>query len=426
MNNLMVNRNEQERFQESSPVVIKVIGTGGGGSNGVNAMIDYGLHGVEFIVINTDVQDLKKSRASRKIQIGSKYTGGRGAGGKPDVGEKAANEDIDQIDEAVKGANMVFLTAGLGGGTGTGSAPIIAQEAKKCGALVVGVVTKPFEFEGAYRMRLAEDGINKLKDIVDTLIVIPNQQLLSVVDRRTPIKEAFLKVDDILRQGVQGISDIINETGLINIDFADAETVMRGQGYAIMGIGYGSGDNRTSEAATAAMDNPLLEGISFEGASRILINVSGGDDFSLVELHEVVSFITANAAPNAVIISGASIDPNLQDQLRVTVIATGFESEVAARQTQKKAPMIETAKPKENDVIDITEFEKMRNRTTRRPDYLPQRNTNTFQEEDLDVPTLIRDQKFMMNKHSSFERQNRQGTADRNLSGRTGTDNREL
>jgi cell division protein FtsZ len=318
---------------------------------------------------------------------------------------------------------MVFLTAGLGGGTGTGSAPIIAQEAKKCGALVVGVVTKPFEFEGAYRMRLAEEGINKLKDIVDTLIVIPNQQLLSVVDRRTPIREAFLKVDDILRQGVQGISDIINETGLINIDFADAETVMRGQGYAIMGIGYGSGDNRTSEAATAAMDNPLLEGTSFEGASRILINVSGGDDFSLVELHEVVSFITANAAPEAVIISGASIDTNLQDQLRVTVIATGFESEVA-RQTQKKAPMIETVKPKENDVIDITEFEKMRNRTTRRPDYLPQRNT--FQEDDLDVPTLIRDQKFMVNKHSSFEKQNRQGTTDRNPSGRTGTDNREL
>ncbi|MDR2094925.1 MAG: cell division protein FtsZ [Treponema sp.] len=424
MNNLIINRNEQERFQESSPVVIKVIGTGGGGSNGVNAMIEYGLRGVEFIVINTDVQDLKKSRAPKKIQIGSKYTGGRGAGGKPDIGEKAANEDIDQIDEAVKGSNMVFLTAGLGGGTGTGSAPIIAQEAKKCGALVVGVVTKPFDFEGAYRMRLAEEGIEKLKEIVDTLIVIPNQQLLSVVDRRTPIKEAFLKVDDILRQGVQGISDIINETGLINIDFADAETVMRGQGYAIMGIGYGSGDNRTSEAATAAMDNPLLEGISFEGASRILINVSGGDDFSLVELHEVVSLITANAAPDAIIISGASIDSNLQDQLRVTVVATGFENEAASR-AQKKAPVIETAKSKENDVIDITEFEKMRNRTTRRPDYLPQRNT-AFQEEDLDVPTLIRDQKFMMNKNPSFEKQHKQGTPDRNPSGRTGTDNREF
>ncbi|MDR1902264.1 MAG: cell division protein FtsZ [Treponema sp.] len=422
MNNLMVNRNEQERFQESSPVLIKVIGTGGGGSNGVNAMIDYGLRGVEFIVVNTDVQDLKKSRAPKKIQIGSKFTGGRGAGGKPDVGEKAANEDIDQIVEAVKGANMVFLTAGLGGGTGTGSAPIIAQEAKKAGALVVGVVTKPFEFEGSYRMRLAEEGIGRLRDIVDTLIVIPNQQLLNIVERRTPIKEAFLKVDDILRQGVQGISDIINETGLINIDFADAETIMRGQGYAIMGIGYGSGDNRTSEAATAAMDNPLLEGTSFEGASRILVNVSGGEDFSLVELHEVVSIITANAASNAVIISGASIDSNLQEQLRVTVIATGFETGAAS--PAKKAPVIETVKPKENDVIDITEFEKMRNRTSRRPDYLPQRNT--FQEEDLDVPTLIRDQKFMAGKNLSFEKQGRQDPAERNLSGRTGTDNRDL
>jgi cell division protein FtsZ len=414
MNNLTVNRNDLDNFQDSAPVVIKVIGAGGGGSNAVNAMIDYGLRGVEFIAVNTDIQDLRKSKAPIKVQIGGKITGGRGAGGKPEIGEKAAAEDIDVLGGAIKGANLVFLTAGLGGGTGTGSAPIIAQEARKCGALVVGVVTKPFGFEGSYRMRLAEEGIARLKDMVDTLIIIPNEQLLKIVERKTPIKEAFLKVDDILRQGVQGISDIINDTGLMNIDFADAETVMRGKGSALMGIGYGSGENRASEAASQAVDNPLLEGTRLEGANSILVNVTGGDDFSLAELHDVVTIITANAAPNAIIISGATIDSNLQDQLRVTVIATGFDTE-----TEKLIDKVKTLEPikrEKTEYIKKEEFTNIFEPKPKRaaPDFLPPRAV--VQEVDLDIPTIIREQKFM----------NRNSPPAREMPRRTGTDNRGL
>jgi cell division protein FtsZ len=386
-----------EKLVNPSPAIIKVIGTGGGGSNAVNRMISCGLQGVEFIAVNTDVQDLNKCKANKKLQIGAKFTGGRGAGGKPEIGEKAANDDREMIAEALKGANMVFVTAGMGGGTGTGSAPVIAQIAKECGALTVGVVTKPFEFEGRFRMRLAEAGIVKLREAVDTLIIIPNQHLLNIVERRTPITEAFLKADDVLRQGVQGISDLVNQTGLINIDFADVEAIIQGQGDALMGIGYGTGDNRASEAASSAVDNPLLEDTAIEGATRILVNVSGSEDFSLVEFQEVVNLITAKADPEAVIIVGSTLDTALEDRLRVTVIATGFQTETV--KAPQKGPVREPVKQAESDFIDINEWEKIRERT-KRTEFISPRNN--YQEDDLEVPTVIRDRKYNLRRDASI------------------------
>ncbi|MDR2536100.1 MAG: cell division protein FtsZ [Treponema sp.] len=378
-----------------SPAVIKVIGTGGGGCNAINRMIACGLQGVEFIVVNTDVQDLNKCKANKKLQIGAKITGGRGAGGKPETGEKAAQEDRDMIVETLKGANMVFVTAGMGGGTGTGSAPIIAQAAKECGALTVGVVTKPFVFEGRARMRLADTGIVKLREVVDTLIIIPNQHLLNIVEKRTPITEAFLKADDVLRQGVQGISDLVTETGLINIDFADVETIIKGQGDALMGIGYGNGDNRATEAANNAIDNPLLEGTAIEGATRFLINVSGSEDLSLVEFQEVVNIITAKADPDAEIISGTSLDSSLGDKLRVTVIATGFQAE--GIKAVPKEPVKEPVKSTESsNFINFQEWESMRGQQIKQPGFSSSRNS--YQDDDLEIPTVIRDRKYSINK----------------------------
>ncbi|MDR3343866.1 MAG: cell division protein FtsZ [Treponema sp.] len=377
----------EDKVMAPGPALIKVIGTGGGGCNAVNRMISCGLQGVEFIAVNTDAQDLNKCKANRKLQIGAKFTAGRGAGGKPDVGEKAANEDRELISEALKGANMVFVTAGMGGGTGTGSAPIIAQVAKECGALTVAVVTKPFDFEGRFRMRLAEEGISKLRDAVDTLIIIPNQHLLTIVERRTPITEAFLKADDVLRQGVQGISDLVSQTGLINIDLEDAETIMREQGDALMGIGYGKGDNRASEAASQAMDNPLLEDTSIEGATRILVSVSGGDDFSLAEFQDVVNIITAKADPDAIIISGVYLDTSLGEQLRVTVIATGFQAETV--KTVQPGKVHETStEEKGGDFIPYDEWQRIRARSTTRPDFFMSRNN--YADDDLEVPAVIR------------------------------------
>ncbi|MGL4986068.1 MAG: cell division protein FtsZ [Treponemataceae bacterium] len=314
--------------QNISPTKIKVIGAGGGGSNAVNRMIAGGLTNVEFIVANTDLQALNGSNAFEKITIGSKLTGGLGAGGKPEVGEKAALEDSEAIANVLKGAHMVFVTVGMGGGTGTGSAPVIARIAREQGALTVGVVTKPFDFEGRVKMKLAEEGIRKLHEAVDTLIVIPNQHLLKIVDKRTPIKEAFLLADDVLRQGVQGISDLITKPGIINIDFADVRTTMEGKGDAIMGVGVGHGENRAIEAATAAINNPLLEDSRIEGAKSILINVTGDESLTLMELEEIAKIITANADPEAMIITGSAIDPTMtEDSLTVSVIATGFNAD---------------------------------------------------------------------------------------------------
>ncbi len=327
----------------TSPTVIKVIGVGGGGSNAVNRMIQTGLTNVEFVAVNTDLQALQSSQAELRIPLGSKITGGLGAGGKPEVGEQAAIEDKDQIRSIIEGADMVFVTAGMGGGTGTGAAPVIAEVSRSLGILTVAVVTKPFTFEGRRKGELAEQGIVKLRSSVDTLITIPNQHLLKIVPKDTPINDAFLVADDVLRQGVQGISDLITKDGMINIDFADVRTIMSGQGDALMGIGIGDGDNRAVDAATNAINNPLLEDAHIEGANKILVNVTGGSDFTLAEYEEIMKIITANADEEVLVIAGTSVDQRLDGRIRVTVIATGFAvdesvSDRLARESDDRTP----------------------------------------------------------------------------------------
>ncbi len=303
---------------------IKVIGVGGGGSNAVNRMIESNLKGVDFIAVNTDSQALHFAKAEQKIQIGAKLTRGLGAGANPEIGFKAAEESRDEIVNYLKGADMVFITAGMGGGTGTGAAPVVAQIAKEVGALTVGVVTKPFLFEGRKRASQAETGIANLKEQVDTLIVIPNEKLLEVVDKNTSINDAFRIADDVLRQGVQGISDLITVPGLINLDFADVKTIMQETGSALMGIGVGSGENRAVVAARAAISSPLLE-TSIEGAKGVLLNITGSSNLGLFEVNEAAEIISQAADPEANIIFGAVIDDSLEDEVRVTVIATGFD-----------------------------------------------------------------------------------------------------
>ena len=326
----------------TSPTVIKVIGVGGGGSNAVNRMIQSGLNSVEFVAVNTDLQALQSSQAEVRLPLGSKITSGLGAGGRPEVGEKAAMEDREQIESLLEGADMVFITAGMGGGTGTGAAPVIAEVARSLGILTVAVVTKPFSFEGQRKQRLAQAGIDKLRQAVDTLITIPNQHLLKIVPKGTPVTEAFLVADDVLRQGVQGISDLITKEGMINIDFADVNTIMQGQGDALMGIGVGDGENRAVDAATNAINNPLLEDAHIEGANRILVSVSGGNDFALSEYEEIMKIITANADEDVLVIAGTTVDPSLDGQVRVTVIATGFGPAATSTQAAESADALET------------------------------------------------------------------------------------
>lgn len=332
---------------------IKVIGIGGGGNNAINRMIDSGLKGVEFISVNTDAQALYLSKADKKIQIGEKLTKGLGAGANPEIGKKAAEESKGEIEEALKGADMIFVTAGMGGGTGTGAAPVIAEVSRSLGILTVGVVTKPFAFEGKKRMANAEMGIANLKNNVDTLITIPNDRLLSIAEKKTSIIEAFRMADDVLRQGVQGISDLIAVPGLINLDFADVRTIMMNTGLAHMGIGRGSGENRAIEAAKQAISSPLLE-TSIEGAKGVLLNITGGANLGLLEVNEAAELISAAADPEANIIFGAVIDEKLQDEIRITVIATGFDQ------------------PREK-LGEIEEFE-----------------IGPFAEEDLDIPAFLR------------------------------------
>lgn len=307
---------------------IKVIGVGGGGSNAVNRMIEGGLKGVDFIAVNTDSQALFLSKAECKIQIGAKLTRGLGAGANPEIGMKAAEESRDELMASLKGADMVFVTAGMGGGTGTGAAPIVAEIAKEAGALTVGVVTKPFPFEGRKRSNQAESGVANLKSKVDTLIVIPNEKLLQVVDKQTTINDAFKIADDVLRQGVQGISDLVAVPGLINLDFADVKTIMHETGTALMGIGLGSDENRAAVAARAAISSPLLE-TSIEGARGVLLNITGGSNLGLFEVNEAAEIIAQAADPEANIIFGAVIDDSMGDDVRVTVIATGFDQQKA-------------------------------------------------------------------------------------------------
>jgi len=332
---------------------IKVIGVGGGGNNAVNRMITSGLKGVEFISVNTDAQALQLSQTSVKIQIGTKLTKGLGAGANPEIGQKAAEESRDEIIKCLKGADMVFVTAGMGGGTGTGAAPLVAEVAKEMGALTVGVVTKPFTFEGRKRMLQADTGIQNLKAKVDTLITIPNDRLLQVIDKHTSIVEAFRIADDVLRQGVQGISDLIAVPGLINLDFADVKTIMKDTGSALMGIGVAAGENRAAEAARMAISSPLLE-TSIEGARGVLLNITGGSSLGLFEVNEAAEIIAQAADPEANIIFGAVIDERLEDEVRVTVIATGFDQKTPRRERVRQEAEIKSFSG--NDDLDIPAF----------------------------------------------------------------------
>ena len=316
--------------------VIRVVGAGGGGTNAVNRMVDAGLSGVEFIAVNTDAQALMMCDADVKIHIGSAATRGLGAGADPAVGQAAAQETRDELKEALKGADMIFITAGEGGGTGTGAAPILASLGRELGALTVGVVTKPFAFEGRKRAQQAEQGIEALRDRVDTLIVIENDRLLQVVERNTSVVDAFRMADDVLRQGVQGITDLITVPGLVNLDFADVRTIMRDAGSALMGIGSSRGENRATEAARSAVSSPLLES-SIEGATGILLNITGGPDVGLFEVNEAAEVVTSAADPNANIIFGAVIDEAMGDEVRVTVIATGFGGQRRRRRSETQA-----------------------------------------------------------------------------------------
>ena len=341
--------------------VLKVVGVGGGGTNAVNRMVDAGLSGVEFIAVNTDAQALLMADADVKIQVGAEVTRGLGAGADPEVGLAAAQESRDELKEALKGADMVFITAGEGGGTGTGGAPIVAELGREIGALTVGVVTRPFAFEGRRRAEQAERGIDELRDRVDTLIVIENDRLLQVVERQTSVVDAFRMADDILRQGVQGITDLITEPGLVNLDFADVRTIMRDAGSALMGIGSASGDNRAAEAARIAVSSPLLEA-SIEGATGILLNVTGGSDIGLFEVNEAAEVVTSAADQNANVIFGAVIDENAGDAVQVTVIATGFGQARRRRRREGEHELpVPAAAPRQGfdvsqDVLDVPSF----------------------------------------------------------------------
>jgi cell division protein FtsZ len=352
--------------------VIKVVGVGGGGINAVNRMVDAGLRGVEFIATNTDAQALAMCDADIKLNIGHELTKGLGAGANPDIGQGAAAESRDEIKEALKGADMVFVTAGEGGGTGTGAAPVIADIAKnEIGALTVGVVTRPFAFEGSQRARQAQDGIQRLREYVDTLIVIPNEKLLAIVERRTTILDAFREADNVLRQGVQGITDLITIPGLINLDFADVRTIMHDAGTALMGIGNAAGENRAAEAAKIAISSPLLEE-SVEGAMGILLNITGGHDLGLFEVNEAAEIVQSAADTNSNIIFGAVIDDSLGDEVRVTVIATGFDHGHArpssARETTRRA--------RRDRDVSLDER---------------QRTSLEISDDDIDIPSFLKD-----------------------------------
>ncbi|TLN28349.1 cell division protein FtsZ [bacterium] len=379
-----LNNQLQESFAR-----IKVIGVGGGGCNAVNRMIDEGLSGIEFITVNTDAQALLLSKAPTRVRIGDKSTRGLGAGGNPEMGRKAAEESAEELYEVLKGSDMVFVTSGLGGGTGTGAAPIVAQIAKECGALTIGVVTRPFTFEGSRRQASAEQGISKLKEHADTLIVIPNDRLLQIVDKRASLQDAFKTADDVLRQGIQGISELITVPGLINLDFADVRAIMSEGGAALMAVGHANGEDRARVAAEAAISSQLLD-ITIDGARGILFNVTGGSNLTLFEVNQAAAIIKETAHPDVNLIFGAVLDPNMGDEIRVTVIATGFDR-AGVR------PVIEQRPVRSTDELQASQS---RPRQTERPaaaninanpipapaEFSP-RVLNT---DDLDVPAFLR------------------------------------
>lgn len=338
---------------DNKNAVIKVIGVGGAGGNAVNRMIDDGVQGVSFIAVNTDVQALNSNKAENKIQLGPKLTRGLGAGSHPEVGQKAAEESEQTIEDALKGADMIFITAGMGGGTGTGAAPVVAKIARETGALTVGVVTRPFSFEGPKRSKNAAEGITQLKQYVDTLVIIANNRLLEMVDKKTPMMDAFKEADNVLKQGVQGISDLITSTDYVNLDFADVKTVMENQGAALMGIGRASGENRTVEATKLAISSPLLE-VSIDGAKQVLLNITGGPDLTLFEAQDASEIVSKAAGDDVNIIFGTSINPNLGDEVVVTVIATGIDSkaeEAASKQIPGRSHQIKAQPKKKTDSV---------------------------------------------------------------------------
>lgn len=330
----------------NSVVKIKVLGVGGGGSNAVNRMIDAGVSSAEFVAINTDEQALKISKAEKRLQIGARLTGGKGAGAVPEVGRKAAEESKSSLTEILKGSDMVFITAGMGGGTGTGAAPVIAQIAKELGILTVGIVTKPFLFEGKTRMNNAENGISELRKYVDTIVIIPNERLLTILPEKTTLVDAFRYADDVLRQGIQGISDLIVFPGMINLDFADIETIMKNRGVAHMGIGRGKGDNKTLEAVRQAVASPLIE-TTIEGATGVVLNIKGGSDITLREVTEAANMVREVIDPNCNLIFGSSIDPEMRDEVEITIIATGFKAPDEADEEEKKEEPKAEEKPKD-------------------------------------------------------------------------------
>lgn len=363
------NNNNINSYMMDGTATIKVIGVGGAGNNAINRMIESGIKGVEFIALNTDNQALQRSKASTKIQIGEKLTRGLGAGANPDIGAQAAEESKSEVAEALRGADMVFVTAGMGGGTGTGAAPIVAATARELGILTIGVVTKPFTFEGKKRLTQAERGVTALKEKVDTLVVIPNDKLLQIIDRRTSIIEAFKMADDVLRQGVQGISDLISTPGLINLDFADVKTVMLNTGIAHMGIGRASGENRAEDAAKQAIQNPLLES-SIEGARGVIINITGGNELGLQEANTAAELVQRSADPEANIIFGVVTDESLGDEIVITVIATGFE--------------------KNQDLSAIGVENLVNNTWNKKINSIPQATDSKDGQGDLDIPSFLR------------------------------------
>jgi cell division protein FtsZ len=378
---------------------MKVVGVGGAGGNALNTMVDAGLKGVDFIAINTDAQALEQNKAHTKVQIGRKLTQGLGAGANPEIGRRAIEEDKESVAEVLKGADMVFVTAGMGGGTGTGAAPIVAEIAKDQGALTVGIVTKPFNFEGIKRMQRAEQGIEDLSHNVDTLIVIPNQRLFAVVDKSTPLLAAFKIADEVLLHATKGISDLITIPGLINLDFADVRTVMSEMGHALMGTGFATGEAKAIQAAQQAISSPLLEGVSIRGAQGVLVNITGGPQMTLHEISEASSIIYEEAGDKANIIFGAVIDENLKDSIFVTVIATGFELE-SRIQVAPPAATVEVEKDKK--YLDLPTF--LREKENKKAAYKPipfhhpktaemnQSNDLQLPLDDFDIPTFLRKQ----------------------------------
>ena len=387
------NKQNNEQLPVEAFARIKVIGVGGGGSNAVNRMIDEGIQGVEFITVNTDAQALMLTKSTTRVRLGDKLTRGLGAGGNPEVGRKAAEESADELYNVLKGSDMVFVTAGMGGGTGTGAAPIVAQIARESGALTIGVVTRPFTFEGMRRLQAAEVGINQLKEHTDTLVAIPNDRLLQIADKRASLQDAFRLADDVLHQGIQGISELITIPGLINLDFADVRAIMSEGGAALMAVGKGTGDERAKKAAEDAISSKLLD-ITIDGARGVLFNVTGGPNMTLFEVNQAAAIIRETAHPDVNMIFGAVIDPNMGDDIRITVIATGFERNALPRRALDKQPRTDSAKRNINEpAYFMRSTESVSVHTDVQPGEAKQASLPPVNKDDLDIPTFLRNRR---------------------------------